>query len=84
MRLPVSPLSLCIQAMEEVVHAAQALDKRPDVKALIITGDGAKYFAAGADIKEMADQTYDEVRLLSTTCLTLPGSPCPPCIQRHP
>ncbi len=50
-----------MQAMEEIVHAARALDKRPDVKALIITGEGPKYFAAGADIKEMADQTYDEV-----------------------
>ena len=51
----------CLQAMEEIVHAAHALDKRPDVKAIIITGDGAKAFAAGADILEMADQTYDEV-----------------------
>ena len=44
------------------MHAAHALDKRPDVKAIIITGDGTKAFAAGADIMEMADQTYDEVR----------------------
>ena len=53
--------------MEEIVHAAHALDKRPDVKAIIITGDGPKAFAAGADIMEMADQTYDEVsaRLLA-------------------
>ena len=51
--------------MEEIVHAAHALDRRPDVKALIITGDGPKYFAAGADIKDMADQTYEEVQFLS-------------------
>ena len=44
------------------MHAARALDTRPDVKAIIITGDGPKAFAAGADITEMADQTYDEVR----------------------
>ena len=43
------------------MHAAHALDKRPDVKAIIVTGDGRKAFAAGADIMEMADQTYDEV-----------------------
>ena len=61
-----------MQAMEEIVHAAQALDKRPDVKALIITGEGPKYFAAGADIKEMADQTYDEVRLLDTVFPAIP------------
>ena len=53
-----------MQAMEEIVDAAQAMDKRPDVRALIITGQGSKYFAAGADIKEMADQTYDEVNFL--------------------
>jgi len=51
--------------MEEIVHAAHALDRRPDVKALILTGDGSKYFAAGADIKDMADQTYEEVQCLS-------------------
>ena len=40
------------------------------MKALIITGEGPKYFAAGADIKEMADQTYDEVRLPSIPAFT--------------
>ncbi len=54
-------LNLCMQAMEEIVHAAHAMDSSPAVKALIITGEGPKYFAAGADIKEMADQTYQEV-----------------------
>ena len=63
--IPVSSYALCTQAMEEIVHAAHALDRRPDVKALIITGDGPKYFAAGADIKDMADQTYEEVQLFS-------------------
>ena len=43
------------------MRAAHALDKRPDVKAIIITGDGTQAFAAGADIMEMANQTYDEV-----------------------
>ena len=50
-----------MQAMEEIVHAACAMDRSPAVKALIITGEGPKFFAAGADIKEMADQTYQEV-----------------------
>ena len=76
--MPVRALSLYMQAMEEIVHAAQALDMRPDVKALIITGDGVKYFAAGADIKEMADQTYDEVNPLSTIGCHGTTSPCPP------
>ena len=60
------------------MHAAHALDKRPDVKAIIITGDGTKAFAAGADIMEMVDQTYDEVsasllgvRISSSDCRRL-------------
>ena len=50
-----------MQAMEEIVSAAQHLDRQSQVKALIITGEGAKAFAAGADIKEMASQTYSQV-----------------------
>ena len=48
--------------MREVVDAAQRLDdERTDVGAIIITGDGSKAFAAGADIKELVDLTYAEV-----------------------
>ena len=72
LKVTVSDSGLAVQAMVEIVHAAKALDRRPDVKALIITGEGPKYFAAGADIKEMADQTYDEVRppLASVFCIS--------------
>ena len=48
--------------MEEIVRAAQHLDRQAGVKALIITGEGTKAFAAGADIKEMASQTYSQVQ----------------------
>jgi enoyl-CoA hydratase len=43
--------------MEEVVAAVTAMDSDPGVGAVVITGSG-KAFAAGADIKEMADQGY--------------------------
>ena len=43
----------------EVVGAAQWLE--PRVGAIIITGDGDKAFAAGADIKELAELGYEEV-----------------------
>ncbi len=52
-----------VQAMEEIVHASHWLDRMDSVKALIITGEGNKAFAAGADIKEMASQSYSEVML---------------------
>lgn len=43
--------------MEELVAAVTAMDSDPGVGAVVITGSG-KAFAAGADIKEMADQGY--------------------------
>lgn len=45
--------------MREVTHAASWMDgQRADVRAIIITGEG-KSFAAGADVKELADVTYE-------------------------
>lgn len=48
--------------MKEILEAGRAADSDPNVKAIIITGSGSKAFAAGADIKEMASQTYAQVR----------------------
>jgi enoyl-CoA hydratase len=45
------------QVMIEVTTAATEFDNDPDVGAIVITGS-AKAFAAGADIKEMADLTF--------------------------
>ena len=52
-----------LQVMVEVTSAALALDQDPLVKAIILTGEGPKAFAAGADIKEMAPLSYSEVRV---------------------
>ena len=46
--------------LEEVVSAVSAMDTDPGVGAVVITGSG-KAFAAGADIKEMADKGYMEM-----------------------
>jgi len=43
--------------MNELVDAVTAMDTDPDVGAVVITGS-AKAFAAGADIKEMASNSY--------------------------
>ncbi len=45
------------EVMNEVVAAARAFDADPKIGAIILTGS-AKAFAAGADIKEMADLSY--------------------------
>lgn len=46
--------------MLELVGLAEALDADPGVGAIVITGS-ERAFAAGADIKEMADKTYMEM-----------------------
>ncbi|WP_046301169.1 enoyl-CoA hydratase [Mycobacterium sp. UM_Kg27] len=48
------------QVMNEVTTAAAEFDADPGIGAIIITGS-AKAFAAGADIKEMADLSFAEV-----------------------
>lgn len=46
--------------MEELVDAAKAMDTDREVGSVVITGS-TKAFAAGADIKEMAAQSYPEM-----------------------
>lgn len=55
------PCALVCQVMHEVVDAVMALDADSSVRAIVLTGSG-KAFAAGADIKEMATLTQQEVR----------------------
>ncbi|TAK65438.1 MAG: enoyl-CoA hydratase [Bacteroidetes bacterium] len=51
-----------MKLMEELVDALETLDKDDDVRAVVITGN-EKAFAAGADIKEMADASAIEMLL---------------------
>ena len=44
------------QLMKELLASFQALDKNESIRVIILTGN-EKAFAAGADIKEMADKT---------------------------
>jgi enoyl-CoA hydratase len=48
------------QLMRELMDALEACDKDEAIHAMIVTGN-AKAFAAGADIKEMADQTAQQM-----------------------
>jgi len=52
--------ALNIQLMTELVDALEELDRNPSVRCIILTGD-EKAFAAGADIKEMADASAVEM-----------------------
>lgn len=51
------------QLMQEVCEALQALDKNEQVRVIIITGN-EQAFAAGADIKQMADKSAIDMLLL--------------------
>ena len=42
---------------KELVQVCEGLDKRNDVGAIVLTGN-KRAFAAGADIKEMADKVF--------------------------
>jgi enoyl-CoA hydratase/carnithine racemase len=52
--------ALCLQMQREIKAAAEELSTRTDVGAVILYG-GPKVFAAGADIKEMAGMTYQDM-----------------------
>jgi enoyl-CoA hydratase/carnithine racemase len=54
--------ALNVQVQEEIREAATEAGERDDVRAVVVYG-GERVFAAGADIKEMADMSYvDMVR----------------------
>ncbi|MBX3098970.1 MAG: enoyl-CoA hydratase [Salinibacterium sp.] len=54
--------ALNAQLMAEVVEAATVFDTSVDVGCIVVTGSD-RAFAAGADIKEMADRTFQEMYL---------------------
>jgi len=62
-RPPMNALSRALQ--EELRAAALEAAERSDVRAVVVYG-GAKVFAAGADVKEMAGWTYTQVVDAST------------------
>jgi enoyl-CoA hydratase len=43
--------------MTQLIEELEALDRDPDCRCIVLTGAGDRAFAAGADIKEMADAT---------------------------
>ncbi len=47
--------------LAELVAALQGLDADPACRAIVVTGAGTRAFAAGADIKELAEQTPESL-----------------------
>lgn len=52
--------ALCDALAHELLDALEAFDAAPGIGAMVVTGS-EKAFAAGADIKEMADKSFGEV-----------------------
>ncbi|MEO5620124.1 MAG: enoyl-CoA hydratase-related protein, partial [Cypionkella sp.] len=48
------------QLMQELADALSAMDHDPEVRCIVLTGS-EKAFAAGADIKEMAQKSFAEM-----------------------
>jgi enoyl-CoA hydratase len=46
--------------IEDLHKAFKTLNKNPEVRAIILTGNGEKAFVAGADISEFADFSIEE------------------------
>src|SRR5260370_38090322 len=86
-RPPVNALN--DQLIGELADAARSASDWDEIRAVITYG-GEKAFAAGADIKEMADATYAEMagrpgRLQESMALIPPiGQPGPAATHRRP
>lgn len=50
--------ALCDDLFTDLIHASTALDQDDEIGCLVLTGS-TKAFAAGADISEMKDRTFD-------------------------
>ena len=45
----------------DLIHATSVLDEDESVRCMVLTGSTPKAFAAGADISEMKDKSFEEV-----------------------
>lgn len=54
--------ALSFQLLDDLAAALETLDADPACRAIVITGSGDRAFAAGADIRELATQTYASLR----------------------
>ena len=50
--------ALSFDLLDDLATALEALDADPSCRAIVITGSGSRAFAAGADVRELAPQSY--------------------------
>ena len=54
--------ALSFDLLDALAAALEALDANGECRAIVITGSGSRAFAAGADIRELAMQSYGSLR----------------------
>lgn len=54
--------ALDFDLIDELAAALESLDRDPSCRAIVLTGSGPRAFAAGADVKELAQQTPRSLR----------------------
>ena len=59
---PASLNALSFEILDVLAEALETLDADPATRVVVIRGSGARAFAAGADIRELATQTYASLR----------------------
>jgi len=62
---PESLNALNATVINELAMAFENLSRKPEVRALVLTGSGTKAFVAGADIKEMQNYSVAEARAMA-------------------
>ena len=55
----------------QLQHTVERLNGEARVRAIVITGDGAKFFSAGADLKSFADGDKVRARLMASASARL-------------
>jgi enoyl-CoA hydratase len=53
--------ALSLALLTDLGRIVEELDADPEVRAIVITGEGARAFASGADVSELAEQTADSL-----------------------
>ncbi|HSP57823.1 MAG TPA: enoyl-CoA hydratase-related protein, partial [Halomonas sp.] len=61
--------ALSSAVLAELGTVLDELERRDDLRAVLITGDGEKSFVAGADIAEMRDKTPEQARAFAGQAL---------------
>ena len=64
--------AISVQVQSDLREAAAELTERDDVRAVVLWG-GERVFAAGNDVKEMADLTYSDMVKVSTSVSSRPS-----------